>query len=143
MKRYLLCMVLVLLVIGFSSPALADTDATGDNIGPLDLQEVNAELYEREDGVTLLKVSVNAVPNLPGVVIFTADVDNSTGTGGTIGQLGAPVGPCPCKTTAGQDITISMAIRPGQSKWCGTCDRASETISCERKRESGEPFKTQ
>jgi hypothetical protein len=138
MKGYLLCTLIVLPVIGFSGLTLADTDTIGDNIGPIDLQEVSAELYERDDGVTLLKVSVNAVPNLPGVVTFTADVDNSTGTGGSISQLGAPVAPCPCKTTAGQDISITMAIRPGQGKWCGSCDRASGTISCERKRESGE-----
>ena len=111
MKGYVLCMVIVLSVMGFSGLALADTDTIGDNIGPLDLQEVSAELYERDDGVTLLKVSINTVPNLPGVVTFTADVDNSTGTGGSISQLGAPVSPCPCKTTPGQDISITMAFR--------------------------------
>ena len=118
MKRCVLGVLLVLLVVGFNSPVLGDTDATGDNIGPLDLQEVNAELYERDDGSTLLKISVNSTPNFPGVVIFTADVDNSTGTGGSIGQLGAPVGPCPCKTTAGTIFHIDgNKARTEQMVW--------------------------
>ncbi len=102
MKKRLILMLCMFFMIGFvvatTQYSLAETinnavplaiqDNTGENIGPVDLLAVQAEIYERKIGggpatEALLKLTIKTTPNLPGAVIFEADVDNSTGTGGT------------------------------------------------------------
>jgi hypothetical protein len=137
MKKVFVGLFNVICILTISSMALAaPIDDSGDSpLGPIDLLSAQAELYDRGD-TTLLKLSINTTPNLPGAVVFEVDVDNSTGTGGTISQLGSPVDPCPCKSIAGMDIAFSIAIRRGQSGFCASCSDGQG--SCSRERESGE-----
>ena len=125
---------------------LAVQDNTGENIGPVDLLAAQAEIYERKvDGgpqtQRLLKITVKTTPTLPGAIIFEADVDDSTGTGGTMSQLGAPVPPCACKTVAGTDIALTIFHRTqgdsSGSAFCGDCVDGS-TNSCQVERKGGE-----
>jgi hypothetical protein len=136
MKKIFIGIVSVVFVLTTSIMALAITDPGGDNIGTLDLTEAEAEAYERGDQ-TLMKLSINATPHVPGAIVFECDLDNSTGTGGIISQLGSPVDPCPCKTEPGFDVAISISIRRGQSPFCGGCENP-QGGTCERGRESGE-----
>jgi hypothetical protein len=115
---------MVLGFIGMSSAALV-TDPAGDVLGGpgagiTDIVSVRAELTERGDTQTVLKLSLNTAENLGGVVMFEADVDNSTGTGGSLGMTGvagvhAPVcrGNCPggCKVVPGTDIVTVIFNR--------------------------------
>ena len=86
---------------------------------------------------SLLKLTINSTPHVPGAIVFECDLDDSTGTGGTISQLGSPVPPCPCKTEPGFDVAVSISIRRGQSPFCGGCEN-TQGGTCERGRESGE-----
>ena len=121
-------------------------DNTGENIGPVDLLAAQAEVYPRKwDGgpntQALLKLTIKSTPNLPGAVIFEADVDNSTGTGGSISQLGAPVTPCACKVVAGTDLALTIYHRAqgenSGSAFCGSCVDGS-SASCQAERKGGE-----
>ena len=95
------------------SSAVIVTDPTGDKLGsgPTDITAARAEQVMRGDGVEVLKISYSATPNLGGIVVFEANVDNNTDTGGTLSMTGIPVTPCPCKTTAGMDVAIIMLNR--------------------------------
>jgi len=156
MKKILtvmLCMLFVVVSAPYSSAEtpnpsvpLALQDNTGENIGPVDLLAAQAEIYERKVAggpavQQLLKLTVKTTPNLPGATIFECDVDNSTGTGGSLSQLGAPVSPCPCKTVAGMDIALTIYHRgqgeDSSSAFCGGCSDAS-TASCQVDRKGGE-----
>lgn len=138
MKKYFICMLSLLLVAGLSGIASAITDP-GANYGPLDLTEATVEVYDRGD-VEMLALTVTVTPDLPGVVILECDVDDSTGTGGTIGTIGAPVTPCPCKTEPGFDLAVTMYTRrqgdTSSSAFCASC--TDGVGACERRRESGE-----
>ena len=142
MKRFFVLMVAAVLLLGFSGISSAILDP-GTDYGPIDLTEVVAEVYARAD-VTLLKLSITATPNLPGVVIFESDVDNSTGTGGTFSTIGAPVDPCPCKTEPGFDIAVSIFTRTqGDSSGSAIAASCSDNLGgpdspCGRRRENGE-----
>jgi len=116
MKKNFVSIMCIVLLLGFSGMALAFTDNTGEAIAPcnIDLLRAEAEIYDRGD-TELLKLTIETDPHVPAVVIFEGDVDDSTGTGGTISQLGAPVAPCPCKTTPGFDIAISLFTRAQSS----------------------------
>ena len=74
---------------------------------------------------------------MPGAVIFEADVDGSTGTGGSMSQLGAPVTPCPCKTVAGTDIALTIYHRAqgdtSGSAFCASCSDGQGSCATERK----------
>ncbi len=61
--------------------------------------------------MNVLKISYTATPNLGGIMVFEADVDSNTGTGGTLSMTGIPVSPCPCKVTEGIDVAIIMLNR--------------------------------
>jgi hypothetical protein len=138
MKKFLVLMIGVVLVFGFSSISSAITDP-GANYGPIDLTEVEAEVYDRVD-INLLKLSIVATPSVPGAIIFEADVDNSTGTGGSMSTIGAPNAPCPCKTEPGFDVIVSIYTRQ-QGDGSGSAIAASCTDNqgaCGRRRESGE-----
>ena len=138
MKKVFIGIVSVFFVITTSIMALAISDPIGDNAsyGPVDLTEATAEAYDRGDQ-SMMKLSISSTPNLPGAIVFECDLDNSTGTGGSISQLGSPVDPCPCKTEPGFDVAISISIRRGQSPFCGGCTNP-QGGTCERGRESGE-----
>ena len=146
----MLCMLFVVVSAPYSSAETINNavpldvqDAIGENIGPVDLLAAQADLYERKiaggpAAQTLLKITVKSTPNLPGAMIFEADVDNSTGTGGSFGQLGAPVTPCPCKETPGLDIALTIYHRTqgatSGSAFCGGCvDSGSASCTVERK----------
>ena len=140
MKKCLLLMIGVVLVLGFSGISSAITDP-GANYGPVDLTDVEAEVYNRGD-ITLLKLTIQATPHLPGVVIFDCDVDNSTGTGGSMSTIGVPVSPCPCKTEPGFDISVAIYTRR-QGDSSGSAIAAScedNQGECGRRREAGEWF---
>ncbi len=135
----------LLLLIGFSgiSSAAVVTDPTGDAIGPTDITAIQAEQMIRPDGIEVLKVSYTATPNIGGIVVFEANVDNNTETGGTLSMTGIPVAPCPCKTTPGIDVAI-IAINRDQdassnSAICAGCSD-STAASCARMRRCGEYF---
>ena len=126
--------------LGLSSAAII-TDPTGDAIGPTDIIGIRAEQMTRGDGVELLKVSYTATPNLGGIVVFEADVDNNTDTGGTLSMTGIPVSPCPCKVTAGIDVAIIMLNRDqaatSASALCAGCTD-SAAAPCGTARHYGE-----
>lgn len=113
-------------------------DTSGENVGPVDLLEAGAEIYERGDGQKLLKVTINTQPHLPGIVIFECDVDN---TGGTMGIPYIPVLPCPCKQEAGIDIALITIIRQqgdnSETAFCKGC-KDNQQASCSKGRLSGE-----
>ena len=159
MKKSLTIMMCLLLLVGMSSISFAQTttgkgivDAAGDALGAVDLIGAAVEMYERKkpggvDRLMKLTITVAAGDQLPGALIFEADVDDSTGTGGTMGQLGAPVPPCPCKTVAGLDIAITTYHRRQEdtagSAFCASCvgDNLTDPDpggSCGAKREAGE-----
>jgi hypothetical protein len=133
-------LLLLLSFIGLSSAAII-TDPTGDAIGPTDITAIQTEQMARVAGVEVLKVSYTATPNLGGIMIFEADVDSNTGTGGTLSMTGIPVAPCPCKVTAGIDVAIIMLNRDqdenSASAICAGCINA-EAASCATKRHYGE-----
>ena len=112
MKKFFVLMIGVVLVLGFSGVASSvEVNDAGDSpIGPIDLLTADAEIYDRGD-VDLLKISISATPNLPGAITFEVDVDNSTGTGGALSQIGTPVPPCPCKVEPGFDIVAAIYTR--------------------------------
>jgi hypothetical protein len=138
-KKLLLPLAAIIFLFGlpFSSSAII-VDPAGDNVGPVDLLEAGAEIYERPDYQTLLKVTINATPHLPGIVIFECDVDN---TGGTTGIPYIPVPPCPCKQEAGIDISIIIIIRQqgdnSSTAFCKGCEDNQQN-SCAKGRLSGE-----
>ena len=133
----------IFLVFGWlslSSAAIV-VDPTGDHIGPTDIKAIRAEQVMRGDGVEVLKISYSATPNLGGIVVFEANVDNNTDTGGTLSMTGIPVAPCPCKTTAGIDVAIIMLNRDqaatSASALCAGCTDSS-TAPCGTTRHYGE-----
>ena len=138
MKKGSVLMIGVVLLLGFSGISSAITDP-GANYGPVDLIEAEAEVYDRGD-VTLLKLSIEATPNLPGVITFEADVDNSGDTGLTIAVTGIPFSPCPCKSEPGFDITVHIVTRrQGDSSESAIGAYCADTQGpCGRRRESGE-----
>jgi hypothetical protein len=89
----------------------------------------------------VLKVSYTATPNIGAVMIFEADVDSSTGTGGALSMTGIPVTPCPCKTTAGIDVQI-IALNRDQAgtSSLGMCKDCTVPGSIMRQRHYGEYF---
>ena len=139
-KKYLLVFIYLFFLFNFNpSEVVAIYDPSGDNIGPIDLIMAEAEYFERGDGQTVIKLLLETSPHLPGAVIFECDLDNSTGTGGSVSMLGTPVPPCPCKTIAGFDIAISIFIRQqgdnAGSARCGGCSDVQGT--CAKGRRSG------
>jgi hypothetical protein len=138
-NRYLFVLIISFFLLFVPSSASAIVDPPGDNSGPIDLLEADAEVYDRGD-VNLLKLSIETTPRLPGVIIFEADVDNSTGTGGNISTIGAPVPPCPCKTEPGFDIVVSIiSRRQGDSSASAIAASCADNQGpCGRRRESGE-----
>ena len=138
MKKCFVLMIGIVFVLGFSGISSAITDP-GANFGPIDLTEVEAEVYDRGD-TTLLKLSIKTTPSVPGAIIFECDVDNSTGTGGSNGVTGSPVSPCPCKSEPGLDVIVTIYTRQ-QGDSSGSAIAASCTDNqgaCGRRRESGE-----
>ncbi len=138
-KKYVLGLMSLFIFFTFYSSTYAIVDPPGDNSGPVDLLSADAVSYDRGD-VVLLKILIETTPHLPGVIIFEADVDNSTGTGGSISTIGVPVPPCPCKTEPGFDIVVSIFTRQ-QGDSSGSAIAASCTDNqgtCGRRRESGE-----
>ena len=138
-------MICLFLVVGLSGVVSAQgiTDPTGDNVGAIDITAAQVEIYDRSGpaGIdTLLKITLESTPSLPGAFVFEADVDNSTTTGGTISQIGVPVAPCPCKTTAGFDIAISVYLDRQEadsgSAFCASCSDGDG--ACGARREAGE-----
>jgi hypothetical protein len=130
----------IFFLLALPSPSSATiSDPTGDNIGPMDLIIAGAEVYDRGD-INLIKISINSAPHLPGVVIFECDVDNSTGTGGSMSTIGVPVFPCPCKTEPGFDVVVSIFTRQqGDSSVSAIAASCEDTQGpCGRRRESGE-----
>ena len=165
MKKGLTAMLCMFFVVGFvvvsaqyssaetinNAVPLAVQDNTGENVGPVDLLAAQAEIYQRKvvggpSTEALLKLTLKTTPNLPGVVIFESDLDNSTGTGGTFGTIGAPVPPCDscgCKCTAGLDIAVTIYHRTqgdtSGSAFCGGCVEVGDcTTSCQVERKGGE-----
>jgi len=134
MRKYIVCLmglVMVLGIAGLSSAAIV-TDPAGDKFGtgPTDILAAQAEQLAPATGLDVLKISYTATPNLGGIVIFEADVDDSTGTGGSLSMTGIPVTPCACKTTAGIDVAIISVNRDqaGQSN-SGVCQEQANARS--------------
>jgi hypothetical protein len=140
-RDYFLGLISVLIFLGMHTTAFAFSDPEADNIGPVDLTYANAEVYDRGD-MTLLKITIESTPHLPGVVIFECDVDNSTGTGGTLSMLGTPVPPCPCKTEAGVDIVVTIFLRQqGNNSGSSVCAGCSDLQGdCAQGRKPGQWF---
>ncbi len=145
MKKYIVCLIGLVMALGFigMSSAAIVTDPTGDKFGsgPTDITAARAEQETRTDGVTVLKVSYTATPNIGGIMLFEADVDSNTVTGGNISMTGIPVLPCPCKSTPGIDVAIMVMNRDqaatSNSAMCAGCSD-SGSASCARKRWYGE-----
>jgi hypothetical protein len=143
-KKYMVILGAALLLCAITSRVSADpvTDPTGDHIGSIDLTSAEAETLTMPDGQTRLKLSINSASNIPGIVVFECDVDNSTGTGGTLSITGIPVTPCPCKTSSGFDIVI-MIITRQQDDNSGTafCSGCTDLYgSCGKGRKPGQWF---
>jgi hypothetical protein len=123
MRKYIVCVLGLVMVLGFvgMSSAAIVTDPTGDKItgakgsGPTDITGAQAEQLAPITGVDVLKVSYTATPNIGGIMIFEADVDDSTGTGGSLSMTGIPVAPlndpAQAKTVPGIDVAIILANR--------------------------------
>jgi hypothetical protein len=138
MKRFLVLMTAAVLVLGLSGISSA-IDDPGADYGPIDLTSAEVEVYDRGD-INLLKLSITATPSVPAAITFEVDVDNSTGTGGSISQIGAPAPPCPCKIEPGFDIITAIYTRQ-QGDTSGSAIAAScsdNNGACGRRRESGE-----
>jgi hypothetical protein len=137
-RKHILGLMILCCLLSLHSSSSGITDLAGDNVGPVDLLEAGAEIYERGDGQKLLKVTVDTHPHLPGIVIFECDVDN---TGGTWGIPYIPVPPCPCKPEAGIDISIITIIRQqgdnSETAFCKGCEDIQQA-SCSKGRLSGE-----
>ena len=97
-RQYFLTLICLFFLFNINPSEVAAITDPGTNVGPVDLLEAEAEIYERSDGQKLLKVTVNTEPHLPGIVIFECDVDN---TGGTIGIPYIPVPPVPANKKGG------------------------------------------
>ena len=141
-QKHFISLISILIFVGLHSPSSATiSDPTGDNIGPIDLYLIGASVYDRGD-INLLKISIESTPHLPGVVIFECDVDNSTGTGGTLSMLGTPVPPCPCKTETGFDIVVTIFLRQqGNNSGSSVCAGCSDLQGdCAQGRKSGQWF---
>ena len=141
-RNYFLGLISIAIFLVLHSPAFGIRDTEADNIGPVDLIFAEAEVYDRGD-TTLLKVSLrDSTPHLPGVIIFECDVDNSTGTGGALGMLGAPVPPCPCKTERGFDVVVTIFLRQqGNNAGSSLCSGCSDIQGdCAQGRKSGQWF---
>ena len=142
-KKYTIILFTTLLVWNMTSRASADpvSDPTGDAIGAIDLTSAEAEVYTSPDGISRLKLSINTASNIPGVVIFECDVDNSTGTGGTLSMTGIPIAPCPCKTSPGFDIVVLLFTRNqgnnATTAFCNGCTDGSAQ-PCGKGRKSGQ-----
>lgn len=138
-KKYFLGLIGVLFLPSLYASAFPIDDPPGDNSGPVDLLTANAEIYDRGD-INLMKLYIEATPHMPGAVIFESDVDNSTGTGGSMSTIGAPVPPCPCKTEPGFDIVVSIFTRrQGDGSASAIAVSCTDNQgSCGRRRESGE-----
>jgi hypothetical protein len=145
MMKSLNVMLSMVFVFGMTGMVSAQgiTDPSGDNLGVVDILAAQVEAYERPapDGADqLLKLTIETTPNLPGAIVFEADVDNSAGTGGSISQIGVPVTPCPCKTTAGFDIAVSVYLNRQEttagSAFCASCSDGGGP--CGARREAGE-----
>jgi hypothetical protein len=138
-KKFFLRLMSILFPLVVHSSVYAVVDPQGDNSGPVDLLSAEAEVYDRGD-IDLLKISIEATPNLPAVVIFECDVDNSTGTGGSMSTIGVPVPPCPCKTEPGFDVVVSIFTRrQGDDSASAIAINCSDNQgTCGRRRESGE-----
>jgi hypothetical protein len=136
--QYVLTMICLFFLFNINPSEVAAIYDPGANVGPVDLLEAEAEIYERGDGQKLLKVTVNAYPHLPGIMIFECDVDN---TGGTMGIPYIPVPPCPCKQEGGIDISIITIIRQqgdnSETAFCKGC-QDNQQASCSKGRLSGE-----
>ena len=132
MKKYIVCLMGLVMALGFVGMSSAGivTDPAGDAVGPTDITAIRAEQLARPDGLIMMKVSYTATPNIGGIMIFEADVDSSTGTGGSLSMTGIPVTPCPCKTTAGMDLGIIVLNRPQGA--------TSNSALCGKRREGGE-----
>lgn len=148
MKKSFGLMIVVVLVLGFSgiSSAVQVNDGGDSPYGPIDLISADAEVYDRGD-TTLLKLTIEAAPNMPGAITFECDVDNSTGTGGQLSQIGTPVPPCPCKVEPGFDVIVALYTRTqgdaALSALASFCEIGPalpnlEGTPCARRRESGE-----
>ena len=139
MRKYIICMISFSLILGFSNLAQAVDDATGENIGDIDLISATAEVFDDGDN-DRLKITLSSTPSVPGLIVFEVDVDNSTGTGGGISMTGIPVPPCPCKTSAGFDIVIIIPTRvQGKNATSAVCSGCLEDVNnCARKRWPGE-----
>ena len=123
MRKFIVCVLGLVMVLGFVGMASAAivTDPTGDKItgtkgsGPTDITAAQAEQLAPIPGVDVLKVSYTATPNIGGIMIFEADVDSSTGTGGSLSMTGIPVAPlndpAQAKSTAGIDVAIILVNR--------------------------------
>ena len=138
MKTFYSLILALLLVAGLSGTVSAITDP-GTNYGPLDLTWATVEIYDRGD-TEILAFTIEVTPHLPGAVVLECDVDDSTGTGGSLSIIGSPVSPCPCKVDPGFDIAVYIYTRrqgdASDSAFCAGC--ADGTGACERRRESGE-----
>jgi hypothetical protein len=138
-KKYVLGLMILCFLLSLRSSVYGITDPPGDNSGPIDLLSAHVEVYDRGDS-DLLKLAIGTAPRLPGVIIFEADVDNSTGTGGTLSTIGTPVPPCPCKTEPGFDIVVSIFTRrQGDNSTSAIAASCTDNQgACGRRREAGE-----
>jgi len=149
MKKYIVCLMGLVMALGFvgMSSAAIVTDPAGDKVvgskgtGPTDITAIQAEQLAPVAGIDVLKVSYTATPNIGGVMIFEADVDSSTGTGGNLSMTGIPVPPAPVKTTAGIDVQI-IALNRDQSAAgnLGICTGSLTGTAVQRARKYGEYF---
>jgi hypothetical protein len=112
MRKYIVCFMGLVMVLGMTglSFAVPVVDPTGDKIGtgPTDITAAQVEQAVPVTGQDVLKVAYTATPNIGGVFIFEADVDNSTGTGGNLSMTGLPVPPLNTqgKVVPGIDVQI-------------------------------------
>ena len=147
MRKYIVCVMGLVMVLGFigMSSAAVVLDPAGDQVGtgPTDITAARIEQTTRTEGVVVLKVAYTATPNVGGIVIFEADVDSSTGTGGNLSMLGIPVPPLNTqgKVIPGIDVAILMMNRDqaasSASAMCQNCSTTA-SVSCARKRYYGE-----
>jgi hypothetical protein len=131
-KISFMLMLSALLVVGFSTGALAVTDGTGDQFVPgKDLASAEVLLYPPPTGShpdwVRLTVTMAGGSTMPGMITWDFDADNDAGTGGgsSLNMPFPPCGPNRCKTDEGFDFYIVMVLRDqgdtSQLAYCSGC----------------------
>ena len=129
-SKYMLCIMAMFLVLGFTSSVSAISDPGGDSKVPgYDITGADLVVYPPSTSPeTYMKVGIDMDDKIPGIVVLEFDVDNDTDTGGHVGIPGV-FNPCgggaKIKTQPGIDVMCTLVLRDqadsASTAWCAGC----------------------